>query len=184
MCHLKCVRRTSWRRHNIEKFLYPLPRLTSGGGRQVNPNHIVQDFVAVCQHWQEVGTPCHQWQKTTMKTCKTQKQRKRQIQKKTKTNTRPACQHQYEGGWDTLPSHSNHHSRHLKGCSRQHPLKHVTLLPQIVKRHQRARRPDVGPRCTSNSLAKDSEIPGKSKYLELYMNRWRWKNFYTTLVPI
>ena len=47
--------RTSWRRHNIEKFLYPA-RLPASAA-QVNPNHIVQDFVAICQ---ELEPPCHQ----------------------------------------------------------------------------------------------------------------------------
>ena len=39
---LHCVPVTSWRRHIIEKFLYPPPRLTSArGGRRVNSNHMV-----------------------------------------------------------------------------------------------------------------------------------------------
>ena len=39
---LHCVPVTSWRRHIIEKFLYPPPRLTSApGDRRVNSNHMV-----------------------------------------------------------------------------------------------------------------------------------------------
>ena len=38
-CVIACVRHTSWRRHTIEKFLYPLPRLVSGGGASESKSH-------------------------------------------------------------------------------------------------------------------------------------------------
>ena len=66
-CH--CVPVTSWRRHIIEKFLYPPPRLTSApGGRRVNSNYMVlvsslEQFhtfifclfynILHCLHWSE-----------------------------------------------------------------------------------------------------------------------------------
>ena len=73
-CVSACVRSTSWQRHNIEKFLYPPPRLPSGGGgveaseSKSHCSRFCRSLSVVCQEvvsslsvvCQKVGTPCHQ----------------------------------------------------------------------------------------------------------------------------
>ena len=59
MCHRMCPPHILAKTHYWKVLVSSAPPGIRRG-RQVNPNHIVQDFVAVCQQWQEVGTPCHQ----------------------------------------------------------------------------------------------------------------------------